>query len=102
MSFEGVAAGWLALGFLGQVMFSCRFVVQWITSERRGASVVPELFWWFSVAGGILLLIYAIHRRDPVFMVGQAGGLVIYARNLVLIHRKRPQVTPLERSNPDA
>ena len=80
---------WLVVGFMGQAMFSSRFLVQWIVSERRRESIVPELFWWFSVAGGVMLLVYALHRRDPVFILGQMGGLVVYVRNLVLIYRRR-------------
>lgn len=81
---------WLTVGFLGQACFSARFLVQWIASERRRQSVVPIYFWYFSVAGGMILLAYAIHRQDPVFILGQAAGLVIYARNLYLIFRNRP------------
>ncbi|MGH7322941.1 MAG: lipid-A-disaccharide synthase N-terminal domain-containing protein [Candidatus Rokuibacteriota bacterium] len=84
---------WLVVGFLGQACFSARFVVQWIASERRRESVVPVYFWYFSVAGGVILLAYAIHRLDPVFILGQAAGLVIYVRNLYLIARRR-QVPP--------
>ena len=80
---------WLAVGFLGQACFSARFLVQWIASERRRQSVVPIYFWYFSVAGGIILLGYAIHRQDPVFILGQAAGLVVYARNLYLIRTNR-------------
>jgi lipid-A-disaccharide synthase-like uncharacterized protein len=80
---------WMALGFLGQALFSARFLVQWIASERRRQSVVPVYFWYLSVAGGVILLGYAIHRRDPVFIIGQASGLVVYARNLYLIARHR-------------
>ena len=80
---------WLVLGFFGQTMFSCRFIFQWIVSERRRESVVPEIFWWFSVAGGIMLLTYALYRKDPVFILGQIGGLAVYVRNLVLIYRRR-------------
>jgi lipid-A-disaccharide synthase-like uncharacterized protein len=80
---------WLAIGFLGQALFSARFLVQWIYSERHRASLIPVAFWWFSVAGGATLLCYAIVRGDPVFIVGQAGGLVIYLRNLYLIHLGR-------------
>jgi len=80
---------WLAIGFLGQACFSARFLVQWIASERRRRSVVPIYFWYFSVAGGVILLAYAWHRRDPVFILGQAAGLVVYARNLYLIARSR-------------
>ena len=83
---------WLLLGFLGQGLFSCRFLIQWITSERRGSSVVPMAFWWFSLGGGLCLLVYALHRADLVFIVGQAGGLVVYARNIVL-RRRQAHVT---------
>lgn len=78
---------WLAIGFLGQALFSARFLVQWIASERRKQSVIPTHFWYFSVGGGLTLLIYAIHRVDPVFILGQAAGLAVYARNLWFIHR---------------
>lgn len=76
---------WMVLGFIAQGLFSARFLVQWIASERRGKSVVPRAFWYFSVAGGALLLAYAIHRKDPVFIVGQGAGLVVYLRNLQLL-----------------
>ncbi len=82
---------WVILGFIAQGMFFMRFFVQWIISEREGKSVVPLAFWIFSVLGGAMLLSYAIHRRDPVFILGQAGGLVIYARNLVLIRKSKLQ-----------
>ncbi len=81
---------WTLLGFLGQALFFGRFFFQWIVSERRGASVIPIGFWFFSLGGGSLLLAYAIHLRDPVFIVGQSGGLLIYIRNLMLIFRHRP------------
>jgi len=76
---------WVALGFVAQGMFTMRFVVQWIASERARASVIPVAFWFFSVAGGVLLLAYALYRRDPVFIAGQAFGLVVYFRNLYFI-----------------
>lgn len=76
---------WIALGFVAQFMFMMRFVVQWIASERVRRSIVPETFWYFSIAGGVLLLAYSIHRADPVFMLGQALGLVIYVRNIYFI-----------------
>ena len=79
---------WMVLGFIAQGLFSARFLVQWITSERRRKSVVPHAFWYFSVAGGALLLAYAIHRKDPVFIVGQGAGLVVYLRNLQLLSTK--------------
>ena len=80
---------WIGIGFLGQALFSARFLVPWISSERRRRSVFPIAFWYFSIAGGATLLSYAIHRRDPVFILGQAAGLFIYARNLHLIDRHR-------------
>ena len=80
---------WIALGFVAQGMFFMRFLVQWIASERAGRSVVPHAFWLFSVGGGVLLLIYAIQRRDPVIISGQALALIIYSRNLHFIRRER-------------
>ncbi len=76
---------WLGVGFGAQVMFSLRFLVQWIASERAQRSVVPEAFWYLSFAGGSMLLIYAIYRLDPVFILGQATGIFIYSRNIYLI-----------------
>lgn len=76
---------WLAVGFIAQAMFSMRFIIQWIASERVKRSIVPEAFWYFSLAGGALLFAYAIYRLDPVFMLGQGMGLVIYTRNIQLI-----------------
>ncbi len=81
------ASLWLGIGFLGQALFSARFILQWIVSEKRRQSVTPVAFWYFSLAGGVILLSYAIHRRDTVFIVGQAVGLVVYVRNLMLITR---------------
>lgn len=80
---------WLGIGFLGQALFTSRFLVQWIASERRRQSVVPLAFWWLSLAGGGTLLAYALYRGDPVFILGQAFGLVVYVRNLLLIRRSR-------------
>lgn len=80
----------LAFGFAGQALFSARFLIQWIASERQRKSVVPVLFWYFSLAGGLTLFLYAIYREDPVFMLGQGFGLIVYIRNLWLIrHEKR-------------
>lgn len=76
---------WIAVGFFGQALFSARFVVQWIYSEKNRKSVIPVAFWWFSLSGGVVLLSYAIWRSDPVFIAGQAGGLLIYLRNLYFI-----------------
>jgi lipid-A-disaccharide synthase-like uncharacterized protein len=85
---------WVLLGLLGQALFASRFLVQWLASERTGRSVVPVAFWYLSLAGGALLFAYAFfHRHDLVFTLGQSAGLVVYARNLVLIqrHRAAPQ-----------
>jgi lipid-A-disaccharide synthase-like uncharacterized protein len=76
---------WMIIGFMGQAMFTMRFVVQWFTSEKAQRSVTPVAFWYFSLAGGTILLLYAIHRKDPVFILGQGMGLLIYIRNLQLI-----------------
>ena len=82
---------WLCVGFLAQLMFSMRFIIQWVASERAKRSIVPEAFWYFSLIGGLMLFAYAIYRVDPVFMLGQGFGLFIYARNLQMILRaKRP------------
>ncbi|MFQ5678790.1 MAG: lipid-A-disaccharide synthase N-terminal domain-containing protein [Gemmatimonadota bacterium] len=78
---------WLALGFAAQGLFATRFLVQWLASERAGESVVPVVFWYLSITGAALLLAYAIHRRDPVFILGQSTGVFIYSRNLFLIRR---------------
>lgn len=86
---DGIPLSWLALGFAGQALFSARFAVQWIASEKRKQSVVPLAFWWLSIAGGCALLAYALYRRDPVFILGQAAGLVVYGRNLALIRKVR-------------
>ena len=82
---------WLVVGFAGQALFSARFLVQWVTSEREGRSVIPIAFWYFSIGGSLTLLSYAIYRLDPVFILGQSAGLIIYFRNLVLIGREQNQ-----------
>jgi len=76
---------WVVIGFLGQALFTARFAVQWVVSERKRDSVVPPAFWWLSLAGGSVLLAYVVHRRDPVLIVGQAMGVFIYIRNLMLV-----------------
>ena len=81
---------WLGVGLAGQALFFGRFLVQWIASERKKQSVVPVGFWYFSLGGGLIMLAYAVYRRDPVFIIGQACGLIVYARNLYFIHRLRP------------
>ena len=78
---------WLGIGLVGQGLFSARFFVQWLASERLKKSVVPTGFWYFSIGGGLSLLAYAIYRQDPVFILGQGAGLFVYARNLWFIHK---------------
>lgn len=78
-------AQWIAIGLTGQALFSARFIIQWLASEKARRSIVPKTFWYFSLAGSAVLLAYAIHRVDPVFIVGQAAGFAIYLRNLWLI-----------------
>lgn len=80
---------WLGIGLGAQALFSARFLVQWVISERARRSIVPEVFWYFSFAGGAALLAYAIHRADPVIILGQAAGLVIYSRNIYFIWREK-------------
>jgi lipid-A-disaccharide synthase-like uncharacterized protein len=85
---------WVLLGFVAQIMFTLRFVVQWIASERAGHSIVPLAFWLFSIGGGLLLLVYALYRRDPVFIAGQAFGVFVYLRNLQFVLRDRNRGVP--------
>lgn len=80
---------WLLVGFGGQALFMGRFVIQWLVSERSGRSVIPVSFWYFSILGALVLLVYAAHRRDPVFVAGQVLGVLIYLRNLRLIRLER-------------
>lgn len=90
---------WLVIGFLGQGLFTARFLVQWIYSEKKRKSIIPTAFWYFSLGGGLTLLAYAIHRKDPVFIAGQATGIVVYMRNLTLISKERRrlrEVSPVD------
>jgi lipid-A-disaccharide synthase-like uncharacterized protein len=80
---------WVMVGLLGQALFMSRFILQWFKSEMVGKSVIPVSFWYCSIGGGVVLLAYSIYRLDPVYILGQAGGLVVYARNLFLIFRER-------------
>src|SRR3954469_15124882 len=84
---------WLIIGFAGQALFTARFLVQWIASERRSDSVVPVASWWLSLRGGLTLLSYASYRQDPVIIVGQAMGLVVYTRNLMLVGKAKRRAT---------
>ena len=79
----------LIVGFLGQGLFASRFIVQWIYSEKRGESFIPIIFWYLSIVGGLSLLIYAIFRKDPVIIMGQSFGILVYTRNLILIYRNK-------------
>lgn len=89
---------WLYLGFMGQFLFGLRFLVQWVASERKGESVIPVYFWYLSLIGSLILLAYAIVRRDPVFILGQSTGFFVYLRNLMLIYRKRAVPTEVSPS----
>jgi len=80
---------WLAIGFAGNAIFFSRFLIQWLASERAGRSYVPVIFWWLSIAGSLILLLYALHRRDPVFTLAYLPNCVVYVRNLMLIRRER-------------
>lgn len=80
---------WVIVGFIAQGLFTARFGVQWIASEKRKKSHIPESFWYFSLIGGLLLLIYSIHRKDPVYIIGQATGVFIYLRNIYFILRQK-------------
>lgn len=84
---------WIGIGLLGQGLFSARFLVQWLVSEKHRQSIIPEAFWYLSLGGGIVLLTYALYRRDPVFILGQSSGCLIYLRNIYFI-RKKQQVQP--------
>ena len=83
----------LYIGIFGQLCFSMRFIVQWLYSEKAKKSVIPTAFWYFSLLGGIILLIYAVYHRDPVFIMGQAPGVLIYSRNIYLIHKNKKEVS---------
>jgi lipid-A-disaccharide synthase-like uncharacterized protein len=82
--------GWHLLGISAQIIFGSRFLVQWLVSERRGTSVIPPYFWYASLVGSVALLVYSIHIKDPVFILGQSFGLVVYSRNLMLRRQPRP------------
>ena len=86
---SGQELAWIIIDFVAQFMFMMRFVMQWIYSERARRSIVPEVFWYFSILGGAMLLAYAIHRADPVFIAGQSLGLLIYSRNIYFIWREK-------------
>ena len=80
---------WLIIGFVGQALFGARFIIQWVVSEKKGESTIPLSFWYCSIGGAVVLLSCAIYKQDPVFIVGQSLGSIVYVRNLILIDRKR-------------
>lgn len=82
---------WVGIGFMAQGMFMMRFVIQWLATEKTRRSVIPEAFWYWSFAGGLMMLLYAIYRLDPVFILGQGTGLFIYARNIYFIVKSRQE-----------
>ena len=97
MTVPGSDTLWLGIGLAGQTLFFMRFFVQWIASERERRSVIPHAFWYFSIAGGLVLLAYAIRRADPIFIIGQATGILIYGRNLHFVAgRARPAADATE------
>ena len=85
---------WLVIGLLGQCLFMMRFIVQWIHSERHQKSLIPVSFWYLSLAGGLIVLAYGIHKLDPVIILGQLPGTIVYLRNLMLIHNGKENNTP--------
>ena len=93
------SAYWLIIGFVGQIAFGARFIIQWVVSEKKGESTIPITFWYCSIAGSLILLTYAIHKEDPVFIVGQSLGSIIYIRNLVLIDRKKSALARANHNN---
>jgi lipid-A-disaccharide synthase-like uncharacterized protein len=80
---------WILLGYVGQSLFAMRFIVQWVASEKVGRSVIPVAFWFFSIGGGLLLFVYALYVRDPVFIIGQGLGLFVYLRNVYFVFREK-------------
>lgn len=87
---------WLGIGLVGQTLFMMRFIVQWIHSERHQKSVIPVSFWYFSLLGGLTVLAYGVHRVDPVIILGQLPGTIVYTRNLMLIHGANQTQSELE------
>ncbi len=86
----------LIWGFAAHAIFAARFIVQWIASEKEKRSVIPMAFWYLSLTGGIMLFIYAVYRKDPVFILGQASGLIVYIRNIVFRLREKKQLKNTE------
>lgn len=104
-AFQNADTLWIVIGFAGQALFSGRFLVQWLYSEKHKKSLIPVAFWWFSIGGGLTLFAYAWHRNDPVFIFGQGLGLFIYLRNIFLIRREKREhgvVSSAQPSSPAA
>ncbi len=96
---NGMSSGdmlWLGIGLAGQTLLMMRFIVQWIHSERLGKSVIPVSFWYFSLLGGLTVLAYGFHRADPVIIIGQLPGTVVYIRNLMLVYRTHQAQSEME------
>jgi lipid-A-disaccharide synthase-like uncharacterized protein len=89
----------LIIGFVGQALFGARFIIQWVVSEKKGESTIPLAFWYCSIGGAVVLLTYAIYKQDPVFIVGQSLGSIVYVRNLILIDRKRKSLASVGADN---
>ncbi|MCM2294296.1 lipid-A-disaccharide synthase N-terminal domain-containing protein [Allorhizobium sp. BGMRC 0089] len=87
---------WVVLGLVAQLIFSLRFIIQWLVSEKEKRSVIPTAFWWISIVGSIMLLAYGIHRHDPIIILGQALGIVVYGRNLMLLYQGQKAEIPTE------
>ncbi len=95
----GDAWYWVAFGLLGQAAFTSRMLVQWLASERAGRSYVPVLFWYLSLAGSLILFVYAVHRQEPIFALGQAFGWIVYGRNLMLLRKSGASLSPSADTN---
>ncbi|MDH4193869.1 MAG: lipid-A-disaccharide synthase N-terminal domain-containing protein [Nitrospirota bacterium] len=83
---------WVGIGFVGQGLFFGRWLLQWVVSERKAESQIPVAFWYMSLIGSVIVLAYAIHRLDPVFIAGQSVGTLVYVRNIMLVHRAPKRV----------
>jgi len=83
---------WVGIGFVGQSLFFSRWLLQWVVSERKAESQIPVSFWYMSLIGSVIVLAYAIHKMDPVFIVGQGVGTLVYVRNIMLVHRTKKRV----------
>jgi lipid-A-disaccharide synthase-like uncharacterized protein len=93
MGMPSTDLAWLTIGLAGQCLFMARFIVQWIHSERHGQSLIPISFWYLSLLGGLIVLAYGIHKLDPVIILGQLPGTIVYSRNLMLIHRNKNKLS---------